>query len=168
MEERFASVAGWRSYTISCRGVLYGVRNKPLAGYKDKDGYHCCYIGPRAAGVGVKIHRLVAAAFIHPIPEGMEVNHLNGIRDDNRIENLEIVTPSENMAHAFKILGRKITDVRVKGEAHHHSNLTIDAIRRIRTLYAAGARQVDLAEQFKTPQTNISMIVRRKAWAHVD
>src|SRR5687767_12601092 len=42
------------------------------------------------------IHRLVAGAFIGPCPDGHEVNHKNGVRTDNRLENLEYVTRKQN------------------------------------------------------------------------
>lgn len=53
------------------------------------------------------VHRLVATAFISDIPSGMTVNHRNGDKTDNRLENLEIVTYSDNMKHAYRVLKRR-------------------------------------------------------------
>lgn len=50
----------------------------------------------------VYVHRAVAEAFIGEIPDGYEINHKNGIKTDNRVENLEIVTRSQNCIHAIK------------------------------------------------------------------
>lgn len=109
------------------------------------------------------MHRLVAAAFIGPIPDSMQVNHKNGNRSDNRVENLEIVTASENNLHAFRVLGRESQ----KGEAHPMAKLTEEIVLKIRELYAAGVRQFILADQYGLDRTVIRDIVHRYRWKHI-
>lgn len=65
------------------------------------------------------VHRLVAETFIPAHAKGAEVNHINGDKTDNRIENLEWITHAENMRHALRVLGRtfgtkSLTDEQVK------------------------------------------------------
>lgn len=66
----------------------------------------------------VTVHRLVAEAFCEGYFDGAYVNHKNGIRTDNRAENLEWCTQSENNLHAFRQLGRKPTSTGKFGKDH--------------------------------------------------
>lgn len=92
------SIEFTEGYYITKDGQIYSEKNsKFLIPYLRPDGYTCVQIRKKRA----KIHRLVAQSFL-PIPpiEKIFVNHKNLNRSDNRVENLEWVTPSENTKHA--------------------------------------------------------------------
>lgn len=96
-------------YMITRDGRLYSRKMRMYRTIKPNlEGY--CYVQLYPQGrksVGVFIHDLVALTFI-PNPENKPfVNHKNGIRSDNRVENLEWSTSSENMIHSYQVLGRQ-------------------------------------------------------------
>jgi len=116
----------------------------------------------------VKIHRMVVTAFIDSIPPEKQVNHKNGQKADNRLENLEIVTRSENIKHTFDVLGRVVIRKNpARGERHGNARWKNRQIRRIRSLYEQGFTQKEIARRFRTTQGAISRITRRGAWVHV-
>lgn len=84
----------------------YSSKWKILLSRLDKDWYLRCSLSIDAIQKNYSIHRLVTTAFI-PNPENKpQVNHKNWIRNDNRLENLEWATPSENNKHSFRELWR--------------------------------------------------------------
>ena len=65
------------------------------------------------------VHNLVATAFVEGWREGLEVNHKNGVKTDNRAENLEWVTSSENHQHARDVLLLEVKPVALLDERGH-------------------------------------------------
>jgi hypothetical protein len=109
----------------------------------------------------VSVHSLIAAYFIGPRPEGMEVNHRDGDTYNNAVENLEYVTPAQNQAHAREL------GLVPKGEAHGSSKLTEDDVRAIRAMAEAGCTHREIAQQYGVHRTAVSQIVRGETWTHV-
>ncbi|HEB29025.1 MAG TPA: HNH endonuclease [Porticoccus sp.] len=97
------------------------------------------------------VHRLVALAFLG-LANGRQTNHINGIKKDNRVENLEWVTCSENGLHAYR------TGLSKMGEQHHNAKLSDWQIRVIRRL--PKMNQKFIMAMFKTSRSTIDEIRR--------
>jgi hypothetical protein len=106
------------------------------------------------------LHRLVWEAHRDKIPKGFQINHKNGIKNDNRLCNLEVLTPSENGKHAYRI-GLAKTQ---KGIDCHFCKLTEQEVIEIMELHRSGIKQLDIAHKFNVSRSNISHIVNRKSW----
>jgi hypothetical protein len=144
------------------RGVVYGQRGAPV-GHKTSHGYLA--VNTRV-GVGQKrltVHRMVWESAHGPVPEGLELNHINGNKADNRLANLELVTAAQNTAHAFALgLTKK------RGEHNPSCRITEADVREIRRLATTGATQRAIAGRFPVSPAQVSRIIKRKKWAHVE
>lgn len=93
----------YKGYTIYENGTILGKTGKKMTPGVDGRGYHFVFIYNNGIKNTEKIHRLVAKCFI-PNPENKpQVNHKDGNKDNNCLNNLEWVTQSENMRHAFRL-----------------------------------------------------------------
>lgn len=164
-QEEWRTIRGYEGrYAVSSAGAvmsmdyagtgLPGIMRTSLA-----RGYARLSLGGRKS---FSVHQLVAEAFIGKRPAGVQVNHRNGIKTDNRAANLEYVTPSENMKHAHRT-GLQSN----KGERHSRAKLTDDKVREIRQLIAVGFKQKEVAKMLDIHQSAVSRANSGKRWGHV-
>ena len=150
---------------IAYRGPNHGIGpGKHLVGRIQGAGYK--YVCLSEVGKKQKmrtIHGLVAEAFYGPRLEGMQVNHKDGNKLNNHVDNLEYVTQSENMLHAYKNGMRPNTC----GEGHHKSRLTESMVVQIRKRCADGETYASLAREFNVDETTISYAHKMKTWKNV-
>jgi AraC-like DNA-binding protein len=126
----------------------------------DKNGYRICELKSDGRWRTFKVHRLVAAAFIDTtVSASLHVNHKNGDKSDNRADNLEWVTVSENHFHKCRTLGL------AAGENQYKAKLTNQQVQQIREMFFK--KQIDLdgiANRFRICIGAASNVVSGKSY----
>lgn len=105
------------------------------------------------------LHRLMALTFLDNPKSKPQVNHINGIKTDNNIENLEWNTRSENQRHSIKI-GLRTTI----GEKNSQAKLTNEDVLFIRKSNEKG---VILSKKFNVSNPTITDIRKGRSWKHI-
>lgn len=97
-----------RPMHLPIKGKCYTSREKIMSPARiGADGYEFVYLRKNVKSHRYYVHRLVADNFLNDIKNGNVVNHINGIKYDNRVENLEWCSQSDNVKHATRILGKR-------------------------------------------------------------
>lgn len=145
-------------YQASSFGRIRNYKDRVLLPWKYK-GYLYVDLLDRS----LRSHRLIAKAFIPNPLSKPQVNHKNGIKDDNRVENLEWCTNSENAIHAYRILKKK----KLVGEANPISKLTDKLVLAIRQRHTECNNIAVVAREFKITIQGAWGIIKRKQWTHI-
>lgn len=137
------------------------------------NGYKFLYLSKDGSRVNKYVHGLVLESFLGREP-GKECNHKNGIKSDNRLDNLEWVTKSENGKHAYRTGLNRVSEYQKKqiskanrGSGHGASKLTERNIPVIRQMKKQGITNTDIAKKFNVNRETVGCVLRGKTWTHV-
>lgn len=150
-------------YTVDRNGVIFSLkRGKTKKSVVFPNGYSYVNLHKNGKARSVRVHRIVAEAFLEN-PHGHEqVNHINGNKTDNRLSNLEWCNAFQNMKHA-----QTSGLFNVCGESNPSAKLTYKKVESIRKEYVRGSREYGtkaLARKYGVSCVMIGKIVRNENW----
>lgn len=168
MTEVWKKIKGYPGYEVSNQGRVKSykrVKSGKLNKFWIFKGYNKVILCKNGRSKGFFVHRLVLTAFVRPPKSNEQCSHKNGIRHDNRVENLEWATVTQN--HHIK----KLHGTYPFGEKSWLSKLTSKQVLKIRAEYIETSRRITniplLAKKYKVSDEAIRNIIKRKNWAHL-
>jgi hypothetical protein len=135
------------------------VKGKIISLSTFKDGYKRVGLYKEGRRRNYMVHRIVALHFIEDMGD-LHVDHINGDRTDNRLVNLDKVTPQENMRRAY-IRNGPLAPPKLR-------YFTVEDIRRIRKEYVPRKHKPSLHKEYGVSRITIKNIATRKSWNHID
>lgn len=161
----FIPVNKYPAYRISNKGDVWSFKsNRQLKKKLDWQGYYQVQLWNDGGGKHVKLAKLVLENFTHNREPRMEVNHINGVKNDDRLENLEWVTRSENEKHAYL----KGLQKPRRGELSGRSKLTQEEVVTARYyMNELGCNVSEMAKIFNVGAPAMSFIKNRINWSHI-
>lgn len=169
--EEWRDIIGYEGlYMVSNMGRIksfYNNKMRIIKASKRSDDYISVGLHKDGRSVTYYVHVLVADAFLPNLEGKPQINHIDGDKTNNRVENLVWVTGSENMNHAYKIGLAKVP----RGANHHNAKLTTDDVRYIRSHYLKGDNEFGaeaLARKFAVSSSSIRDVVRYETYIDVE
>lgn len=179
MEEIWKEIDGYDGfYEVSNKGnvrswkIRNGKSNKKahvphiLNSFKDKDGYRKCGLSKSGKTKQYRIARLVGIAFLDDTKEHLQINHIDGNKSNDSINNLEWVTAKENVNHSIEEGLR--THKHMMGARNKNSILCKSDVLDIRNAYRLNIfTHQEIANAYDVSRQHISAIINKKRWPHL-
>jgi hypothetical protein len=103
MTTKYSNIKGYPGYYISKRGILFTSLKRVGVKGKGQGRKGTTHVISNTWRKRFYIHRLVYEAWVSNIPKGYDIDHINGIKTDNRVSNLRAVSRSENLKHNYEL-----------------------------------------------------------------
>jgi len=163
MTEVFKTIEQHPAYLVSNLGrVASAIGKKILKHSITGDGYPCISLSHKGKTWTRTVHRLVAKAFIENPDDKAEVNHRDGVKTNNSVDNLEWLTHDENMEHATR------SGLIACGENGGGARLTESQAQDILDNYDSwGISRRDAGRRFGVHHATIDKILWRNTWKHL-
>lgn len=150
-----------KGYLITSKGNIISPRGRTLKPKTAVTGYMSIGIPTTNGRKFFMVHRLVAEAFIENPENKPHVNHKDGNKTNNCVENLEWVTPKENMQHCVNILGKGV------GSWNGNALLTESQVYTICELLCRGYRNYEISNALLIPKHTVTAIRCGATWKHI-
>ena len=163
--EKWRQIPGFDRYIASSKGRIISLNRMKIM---KSDKRITCIDGYETLGLYdsnkkrwcLTVHKIIAMTFIGP-PNGLQVNHKNGNKKDNRVENLEYLTPSENITHAYK--SGLIKPIDRSGSKNSRCKINVEKHMEIKKLYSTGLyTHNQLALSFDLHKDTIRKVLNRR------
>jgi hypothetical protein len=170
--EEWRNIPDFEGYQVSSLGKIRGIdrlkqgrsglrltRGQEMKQILNKKGYP--EVRLRKNGTHTRlVHKLVSSAFLVKSEGCTQINHINGIKTDNSVINLEWVTQSENQKHAYK-LGLQPSRA---GEGNSRATLTDEKVTILKELYNSGKTTKEVSELIGVSLSIIRQIIYGQSW----
>lgn len=165
MIEIWKDVVGYEGlYQVSNNGRVKSLTNTCIRKtHLDANGYELVTLNKNGRKTHKRIHRIVAEAFIECPNTKLDVNHKDGNKLNNSVENLEWCTRSQNVTHAF----RNGLNCAARGEQHCNSKLKEREVLQIREAWDRFHNYCKVARMFSVNEGTVWAIINGKTWKGV-
>lgn len=157
----------YRKYKTGLMPTQYKGRIRKQTFCKTTGYFRLCLDGRKS----YTIHRLVCMAFnFESFFNGAQVNHKDGNKINNNADNLEWVTPKQNIHHAtktglFKNVGKHMVDI---GDNHPSAKISFDIAREIREMHKSGIPAKTIMKKFDIKKSTFYNVLSNKIWKDID